>query len=247
MVADRVGEADDIEPGGGHAFAVMRRSQQSVDELGVGLGRRVLHEGVDFFRRGRQAQQVGMEATGEGATIRFGGGRDALGLESGGDEGVDRFLRRRDGGFARGFVRPMVLVFRAFGDPALEELLLLRRQLLMRIRRRHHLIWIGEEESLHEFAGVGLARYEGFLFQRFLADIQAELGLAMARIVAVAIEAVVGKDRTDVAIEFDRVGGGRRRGDQTQGGEGDTGAHGDEVRIRGRTTGGKEGKGGIEG
>ena len=105
-----------------------------------------------------------MEATREGATIRFGGGRDALGLEPGGNERIDRLLRRRDGSFARSFVRPMVLVFRAFGDPALEEFLLFRRQLLMRFGRRHHLIRIGEKESLHEFAGVGLARYEGFLF-----------------------------------------------------------------------------------
>ena len=69
----------------------------------------------------------------------------------------------------------------------------------------------------------------------------------MAGIVAVAGEAVVGKDRTDVAVEFDRVGRGRQRGGQTQGGEDKAGAHGGEVRFRGRTTGGKEGKGGIEG
>jgi hypothetical protein len=63
----------------------------------------------------------------------------------------------------------------------------------------------------------------------------------------VAIEAVVGEDRPDVAIEFDGFDGGRQRGGQTQGSEGETGAHGGEVRISGRTTGGKEGKGGIEG
>jgi hypothetical protein len=69
----------------------------------------------------------------------------------------------------------------------------------------------------------------------------------MAGIVAVAGEAVVGKDRTDVAVEFDWVGGGRQRGGQTQGGEDKAGAHGGEVRFRGRMKGCKEGKGVIEG
>jgi hypothetical protein len=54
----------------------------------------------------------------------------------------------------------------------------------------------------------------------------------MAGVVAVAREAVVGKDRTDVAVEFDRFDGGRQRGGQTQGGEGEAGAHGGEVKMR---------------
>ena len=65
----------------------------------------------------------------------------------------------------------------------------------------------------------------------------------MAGIVAVAGEAVVGKDRTDVAVEFDRVSGGRQRGSQTQGGEDKAGAHGGTRGLEDRRARGKEGKG----
>ena len=215
MVADCVGEADDIEPANCHPFTVMRRGQQAVDELRVGVGCGVLHEGVDLLGRGRQAQQIGMKATCEGATVRFGGGRNALGLESRSDERVDRLIRRRYGGLTRGVVGPMVLILGAFSDPTLEEFLLFGGKFLVRVGRRHHLIRIGEEEALHQFAGVGFTGYEGFLLQRFLPDVESELRLAMAGVVAVAREAVVGKDRTDIAIEFDRVSGGRQRGGQT--------------------------------
>jgi hypothetical protein len=85
------------------------------------------------------------------------------------------------------------------------------------------LVRIGEEEPLHEFAFLGLAGDEGFLLQGFFADIEAQLGLAVARVVAVAVEAVVRKDRPDVAVEFDGLEG---RGPAARPGRGRTGRGG---------------------
>ena len=58
VVADGVGEARDIEPPHGHAFAEMRGGEQAFDLFGVGVGRGVRDEGGDFGGGGRQAGEV---------------------------------------------------------------------------------------------------------------------------------------------------------------------------------------------
>ena len=247
MVADGVGVADHIQPADGHALAVVRRGQQAVDELRVGVRRLILDEGFDFLRGRRQAEQVGMEATRERPTVGFVGRREALRFEARFDERVDGLDRGRHGRFDRRLIGPMVLILRSFGDPTLEELLLFRSQLLVRFGRRHDLFRIGQEQPLHQFARRGVAGDEGLLLQRVLPDVQAQLGLAVARVVAVAIEAVVREDRPDVAVEFDGFDGGRRRGGQTEEGEGEADAHGVTRALEDRTARGKEGKGGCYG
>ena len=54
-VAGAVGIAGQVEPLAGHVLAVAVVGQQPVDEPLDGVGRRVGHEGIDLFRRRRQA------------------------------------------------------------------------------------------------------------------------------------------------------------------------------------------------
>ena len=58
VIAVRVGVAGGVEPGHRHPLAVVRRVQQAIDALLVGVGRLVGEERVDLGRRRRQAGQV---------------------------------------------------------------------------------------------------------------------------------------------------------------------------------------------
>ena len=70
MVAVRVGVAGGVEPVDRHALAVVRRGQQAIDDLLVGVGRCVGEEGIDLGRRRRQAGQVERHAADERASDR---------------------------------------------------------------------------------------------------------------------------------------------------------------------------------
>ena len=61
----------DVEPVASPAFAIARRSEQTVDELFVGLRILVVDEGFDFRERGRQAMEIERKAADERAAIGF--------------------------------------------------------------------------------------------------------------------------------------------------------------------------------
>ena len=58
LVAVGLGEPDEVEPVPAPLLAVAGRVEQAVDQLLVGVGRRVVDEGVDLLGRRRQAGQV---------------------------------------------------------------------------------------------------------------------------------------------------------------------------------------------
>jgi hypothetical protein len=58
VVAVRVAVVNDVQPVPAPAFAVARRGQQAVDELGVGVGAVVAQEGRDLVGGRRQSVQV---------------------------------------------------------------------------------------------------------------------------------------------------------------------------------------------
>ena len=97
-------------------------------------------------------------------------------------------------------------------DPAAEEFLLGGREGLVRLLVRHHVIFVLGEETFDDFALIGLAwddRDGAALagLQCVVAEIQTQAAFARLRVEAVAMEAGVRHDRTDVAIEADRIGG----------------------------------------
>ena len=90
LVAVAVGVAREVEPGAGPALAVVRRGEQAVHGLLVGVGRGVGEEGIDLLERRRQADQVEREAAEEGLARGLGRGLEPFRLEARGDEAVDR-------------------------------------------------------------------------------------------------------------------------------------------------------------
>ena len=79
----------------------------------------------------------------------------------------------------------------------------------MRLGRRHEFVLVAGDDSVDEFADVGLAGDEGFLGQRGFAEVKSQLTLAVRFVLSVAPEAVVRKDRQYVAAETDRLRRGR--------------------------------------
>ena len=91
-----VGVAREVEPIGGHAFAVAGRGEQAVDQIfdyGFPVLDRGGGEGLDFSDRWRQAGEIEGEAADESSGIGLGLERELPAGESGGDETVDRVSR----------------------------------------------------------------------------------------------------------------------------------------------------------
>ena len=74
LVAVGVGVAGEVEPVPAPALAVVRRREQPVDHLLVGVGRLVVEERVDLLRRRRQAGQVEGDAADECSRVAGGAG-----------------------------------------------------------------------------------------------------------------------------------------------------------------------------
>ena len=66
VIADGVGKANDIEPRHRHAFAVVRRFQQLIDQAFIGPRTWVAEEVLYLIGSGREASQVEAEAPREG-------------------------------------------------------------------------------------------------------------------------------------------------------------------------------------
>ena len=211
MVADSVRVTHHVQPADGHALAVVRRGEQALDELGVGVWRLVIHERVHLFGLGRQAEQVEVEPARERAAVGLGRGLEAKRLEARLHEMVHGVLAGGDGGLHRRHVSPVRLILSPLSDPALEQILLRTRELLVRVRRRHQVVGVFGEDAFDQLALVGLAGNEGLLRDGVLAHIEAELGLALLLVGAVAEEAVVREDGSDVAVVIHplRASGGR--------------------------------------
>ena len=95
----------------------------------------------------------------------------------------------------------------------------------MRLLFRHDVFGVGREDALDDLALIRLAGYDRDRaalagFQRVFAEIEAQAAFTGLRIEAVAMETGVRHDRTDVAIEADRIGGfgGSEEAGDNQGG-----------------------------
>ena len=89
LVAVRVGVAGEIEPAAGPPLAIPRAGKQAVDEAFVGVRRVGGEEGVEFGRRGRQADEVEMDTTAERGPVGLGRRGNPLLVQSGPHEAID--------------------------------------------------------------------------------------------------------------------------------------------------------------
>ncbi len=232
-VAGRVGVAGQVEPHPRPVLAERVLRQQAVHHFLVGVGALVGDERVHLGRRRRQAGQVERDAANERFPVRFGRMRQALALQPGQDEAVDRVTDPRlvlDGGRVgpdRRDVRPVRLVLGAGRHPAFQHFLLPVGQGFLRAGRRHHLGRLVPENTVNQLAFIGITRDDGPLLDGGVALVQAQPGLARPGVGAVAGEAVLRQDGADVAVVRRRgslVGaeGGRQEagGRQAENGEG---------------------------
>ena len=165
MVADRVGEAGDIQPPDRHAFTEVGRAQQAIDLFLIGIGRFVRDEGRGLGGRRRQAGQVKRDTTQQAFLGGFRGRGNFLLGELGSDESVDRILAsdrqgRHDWSF-EWFVCPVRFVHGALGDPAAEEFFLGGREGLVRLLFGHDFFSVGREDTFDDFALFWFAGNDG--------------------------------------------------------------------------------------
>ena len=98
--------------------------------------------------------------------------------------------------------------WRAFLNPSGQQLDLGGLERLSMGGRRHQVVRIAGGEPLHQGAGFRMTRHDGAMAGlqgrkgRFLL-VQAEAGLALAIVRAMAGVAMLGKDRADLAIKID--------------------------------------------
>ena len=206
VVAERVAIANQVEPPRGESFGVADGFQ----DLGNSVG-----NCGDVLRRRRKTGEIEAQPPGQRDRISSRTRREAFLLQSRQHKRIDRILHpvrvlhRRHLDQLQRFEGPMLLVFGSLGDPSLEEILLSGRQLLVGVWRRHQVVFVCRENPVDQGTGVRFAGDKRLHRQRFLANVETQICLPMFGVGTVAVEAVVGKDRPDVAIELHRVS--RRR------------------------------------
>ena len=95
VIAVRLTVMDYVEPMPRPALAIVRRSQQGIDQVFITPRIRIADERLDLLRRRRQAEQVEIKAANERSPFGFGGRREALFGQLGENECVDWIGRLR--------------------------------------------------------------------------------------------------------------------------------------------------------
>ena len=230
-----VGIAGDVEPVAGHLLAMMGALQQTIDHFLIRIGRRVGDEGIDLRWRRRKPRQRKRQSPDERRPVGLSVDRQALRHKPRLQKTVDRIvgqvshvrpdpigkLRPR-----KQRERPVLLVGGSGGDPSLEQVFLLGRERLLRVRRRHHHIGIGGGDPGDDFARGQIAgdNRTSTTFKLpcgMLCLVETQPGLLAAG--PVAGVAVLGEKRPDVTVEPEppqgrlaRFGCGGRNGTQCQ-------------------------------
>lgn len=201
----------------GEALAESGAGQQLVGAAFEGICSRV---GEIFLQQGgpgRQAGEVEGEAADQLLAAGLGRGSQGDGLEAFGDQqiGGQRGCSRQTGRTPDRLVGPVLLIFRALGNPLADQLLLVVAEGLVRVRWRHDFIWVSGEDAFHRFRLLRLAGDDGVelgvgvQWRDGVGEVmQLQLGLDIMEVGAVAVKAGVRKDRPDVLVELDLVGQG---------------------------------------
>ena len=221
VVADGVGEADEVQPVDGHTFTEALVLEQAVDETLVGLGRRVVEKELGLFRIGGHPDQVEEQPAQKGNLVRLGGKGELFAGKGILEESVDGMSGGPLGGQVvpgNGAEGPVFLVFASLGNPGLDDLPLFGSENLARLGRGHDFLLVGAVDAQEQLAFSGLAGHESGVAPEvpvgpFL-NIQPELGLPGALVGAVAMKAVLGKEGPDVAGEVH--GGFCQKGEKRQ-------------------------------
>ena len=206
-----IGVAGDVEPGERHSLAVVRAGKEAVDQFFVGLRIGVGNEGIDLLGRGWQADQISVEPADERGPVGLGRRFHSGVFQLHEHESIDivlrpscvlrlRWLRSH-----RRHEAPVRRVDGPFLDPAVEEFFLVVGEPPVGIRRRHDDVGVGRVDAFEQHARTRIARHDRAGMNRSLAVIELQVSLPLVAVLSVAIEAVLGEDRPDVAIEVERL------------------------------------------
>jgi len=257
-----VGVAGRVEPVARAVLTPLRGVHEAIDPALVGVGARIAHELLDPFGTGRQAGEVEGGAPREGAAIGLRVGLETLGLEARQNERIETaphpcgVFHRRQGCLLGLEERPVRLPVGPLEDPALHDLLLGRGEVFMGLGRGHDLVGVGADESLPEGALAEVTGHDGRPAlggggEEPLLRVEPEAGLAGARIRAMAVEAGVGQDGPEVAVEthrLGRVGGGAKEASGKERRQNPSrGRGGDRTRSRAGSRGVDDRNGGLHG
>jgi hypothetical protein len=123
-VALGVGVTGDIEPVAGPVFTVLRGGEEALDDLGVGVGRGVVDEGLHVGGVRRETDEIEIDAADEGGFLGGRVGGHPVALEFREDEVVDGVFDPRGvlhgghGGFLHGLEGPVVFADAGVGGVA---------------------------------------------------------------------------------------------------------------------------------
>jgi hypothetical protein len=160
---------------------------------------------------GGQTCQIERNASDEDAFIGFGRRVQAFAFQSRQDEAVDRVpcpgfgIRGRKHGRDPGPFgwdeRPERLPLRTLGNPLPDQFGLMRGEMLLARSLWRHLITVGRGDPADDFTLFRMTWHDDPAWT--IRSVEAQSCLAMRGVGTVTHKTVVGKDRTDVAIEFD--------------------------------------------
>ena len=213
-----------IEPPAPPALSIVRRGEEAIDDLLVGVRSGIGEKGVHLHHRRRQPDEIERDPADERGLIGLGRGREAFLSKPCQDEMVDRIadngardFDRRDGRPLRRGKRPMALIFGALGDPFADGLDLRGRDGLVQLGRRHDLVGISARQPIEHLALLRMAgndrRIPGLRWPgRAFPLIEPHAALPLGPVRSVALEAGVGENGADVAIERDLIRGVRDLG-----------------------------------
>ena len=146
--------------------------------------------------------------------LGLGGRRQPLGVQTGQNERIERVsgpagvLDRGDRCRDRRQERPVRLPLGALLDPPLEQVDLLGRQRSAQRLGRHPLALVLGGDTRDQIAVLKIARHDGVASRLVRAEgsllrVEPQPGLALPRVGAVAVEALVRQDRPDLKVEVD--------------------------------------------
>jgi hypothetical protein len=240
VVTVGVAVVDDVQPGSGPPFPVVRRGQQAVDPGLVGPGIRVRDEGIHLFRTRGQPGEVQGHPADQGPTVGLRCGLEPGCREAGADEGVDRVGawgigsgadgrwggrphgRAGEGGSLQWLQRPPVprIGDRPAGvvgpggallDPGPDQP---ERGGIERVAlRRHAFTRLQSGDQPEQVAGGGIAGDEARAPGAAIPEarlLHIDAEVALLFVGSVAFETAGGQDGADVGLEVDAAVGGGR-------------------------------------
>ena len=220
VIAAGVAVTGEVEPRHGEALAEMRALEQPVHDFLESGGRAVFHKVIHLRDGRRQPGEIERHAPDEPRLFLLGRRRESLLLQPRLHEGIDRIRRagdRRNGRLFHRLERPVPRPRRAFFHPALEQIDLRGLERLVLLRRRHDVVFVGRGDAADQLALFQRTRHHRDftrlrLAKRHVLHVEPQFALALVRVRPVAGVAVLGKDRTDVAVEIELRRGEFRAG-----------------------------------